>query len=143
MMKCLLKCCSVVPDDYDSISRDDAEVKTSLPHQEESSSFTESPVIASATDVKMGANFNSENFTSGNIAARIYFGYPLGFQPSLTELDKLYWWKRYYIFASCRINTSARLERLSLLETYYSTLRQEIIGSEDNQPHLSKIEHPT
>lgn len=119
-MLSVLGCCGVIPgrDSREDLEWDDRS-EISYQWMEETTSFEEtlSPVI-----------IESPGFLSReNQEARYYFGYPTTFTIAIRDLDKLYWWKKFYIFSSEKIDTSTRSKRLRILEHHYNNLRTELL----------------
>ena len=103
----LISCCSTVPDDTYRQEIDDT-------------SFEPETTVSLPTSVIIASKDAPERVET----SREFFGFdntPITFQ----QLEKAYWWKKYYIAKSEKLEPEEKLEKLNRADTLYGELKEE------------------
>lgn len=129
--KCLITCCAKVPEEVDK-----SEIDTDLlpvvvtPSQQMSSKNP--PPYSDAMRLEYLRCQNAEilqsatSDTETDYSPRLFFGFEQG-PITPHQLEKAYWWRKYYIAKSEKLSAEEKLKRLHQADILYHELKEDMV----------------
>ena len=140
--RCLVSCCAKVPEENDKSEADNDLLSPSDPMPPQQTTMEVptskdpppySDVMRSEYLLRQSAEILRSDpivpsYVGDDCTPRIFFGFEWG-PITPHQLEKAYWWRKYYIAKSEKLSAEEKLDRLHRADILYRELKEELVTS--------------